>query len=413
MGIVTEVLGFDFGTSNTAVAYFDGEQVRPIELEPARMTIPTAVFFDETQAEMLVGTAANTSLTTGLDGRYMRSLKSVLGTTLMPEARHIHGRKTDFYEIISDFIAIVKARSEQQSGEAFTAVNAGRPVYFHKEGSEQEEQAENDLRQCFRMAGFDTINFILEPEAAALHSIRKFNTNATGLIVDIGGGTSDFTVFRYQNGSIDILSSYGLRLGGTDFDRLISFEHIMPCLGKGQKLKRTMGSGHIEAPNHVFADLATWEKIPFLYEPKTLRLVRSLLRDAVEPVYFRRLLHTLEDRLGHDIAFQAEDAKINFNRNPDALSIDLNIIEAGLTETLPPEKVLHRFAAFGDTLLAAIRRTIEIAEITPDEIDVVIPVGGSSAMQFVKQAIDAAVPTAELREELVFTSIAGGLAVGR
>jgi hypothetical chaperone protein len=75
-------LAIDFGTSNTAAAVMDGGTLRLIELEAGQPTIPTAVFVDYSARRTLFGTAAATAMIEGRDGRFMRALKSVLGTPL-------------------------------------------------------------------------------------------------------------------------------------------------------------------------------------------------------------------------------------------------------------------------------------------------------------------------------------------
>ena len=130
--------------------------------------------------------------------------------------------------------------------------------------------------------------FLFEPEAAAL--ANGATDGQLGLIVDIGGGTSDFTLFRGGK----VLTSHGVRIGGTHFDRALSLDHAMPLLGAGGSLRNAFGSGTLPAPQGLFLGLASWEKIPFLYNARTLRDVRGMARQAVEPVAFQRLVSVLE-----------------------------------------------------------------------------------------------------------------------
>lgn len=407
---MTDHLGFDFGTSNTAVAYRHEDVVRVAQLGHESATIPTSVFFDP-EGAFTIGEDANRHLIEGDDGRYMRAMKSVLGTPLMQEARHIYDTKTDLYEIIARFIAHVKARAEAEAGRRFSRVNAGRPVFFHKSGDAKEAAAARDLERCFKMAGFETLTFTYEPEAAARKAVQVDAADSTGVIVDIGGGTSDFTVFRLENGAMTILGAHGIRLGGTDFDKLLSFTHIMPELGRGRAIKKGMGPEAMPAPNHIYSSLSTWEKIAFIYEPKTFQLARALRRDAVDPVYFERLLAVLEAKLGHDLAFRAEGAKIASNSATGEVRLDLDLMEKGLALEIAPALLDALFAPFGTMIEESLREAIHTAGLTPEEIDLVIPVGGSSSMRCVQAAIKSTLPLAQWRAEMVFTSIATGLAL--
>ena len=252
---------------------------------------------------------------------------------------------------------------------------------------------------------------MFEPEAAAFAAAKNIPDGAIGLVIDIGGGTSDFTVFQMQNQSIKIIASNGLRLGGTDFDRIISFDYFMPLLGRGADLKRHFAEGYIQAPAHVFAELATWEKIPFLYEQKTKKLAESLFRDAVEPQKFSRLLKVLDLRMGHDLAFLAEDTKISLNEKPRHLSVEMGFIEHDLTAEIAPANINESLAGFEKSILQAILVTLQNGNIDAKDVARVIPVGGSSSMAIVKRAIQNCLPNATIQSESLFTSIVDGLAI--
>ena len=153
-----------------------------------------------------------------------------------------------------------------------------------------------------------------EPEAAALASKSRLRAGDVGLVVDIGGGTSDFTVFRDSAGeNIEILSSHGVRLGGTDFERRLSLDHVMPLLGMGTEIRHAFGDQTHPAPRALFIDLATWQKIPFLYAPEPRRDAADLAKFAVEPALLDRLVTVLDMEVGHDIAFAVEAGKISAN----------------------------------------------------------------------------------------------------
>jgi hypothetical chaperone protein len=404
-------LGVDFGTSNSAAAYMSGDDVVHVELEAGRDTIPTALFFDVHEKQILSGTGANQALLDGLDGRYMRALKSVLGTALMREQRMLLGRRTDFFEVITEFLRQLKARAEASAGVSFDNVVAGRPVYFHKRNADRDAQAQADLKACYLGAGFSSVEFMFEPEAAALASAGGTPVGTAGLVVDIGGGTSDFTLFRSEPGGIQILASNGLRVGGTDFDRQISFDHFMPLLGRGHNLKRRLPDGIIQAPAHIFGELSSWEKIPFLYDKKTELFAEGLLRDAVDPVIFSRLVRVLHMRLGHDLAFLAEETKFSYNQGLAQSVVDLSVIEPGLTTPLSTDSFDKSLAKFGAQIAEVISETLESGKIAVDDIERVITVGGSSSMTIVTDAIAACLPSIHIQQGDVFTSIVDGLAM--
>lgn len=405
-------LAIDFGTSNSAVAVFEDGQVKHLQMESGSNTLPTAIFFDFAERKIHVGSQANNSLTQGLEGRYMRSLKRVLGTSLMSEKRYIMGLHIDFFDIISGFLRDLKTRAENAEGREFTHVLSGRPVHFH-DNPDQDVQAEKDLRQCYLQAGFKDVEFMLEPEAAALANNVLHKTNALGLIVDIGGGTSDYSIFRTNTDQgINICASNGLRFGGTDFDKTMNTTHFMPKLGKGTQLRKPMGKGTNTAPVSLFNDLATWEKIPFLYNPETQRYARDMLRCAVDKEAFSRLLSVLEYELGHELSMIAERAKITVNQteNPHE-TIDLGLIMRDYSLDITRNQLSDMMVPHRQQIIDGIQETLAISKISAPEVTDVIFVGGSSQMSFVHSALHEICPNAIQHTTAVFTAVVDGLAI--
>ncbi|WOF75220.1 Hsp70 family protein [Parvibaculaceae bacterium PLY_AMNH_Bact1] len=404
-------LGVDFGTSNSAAAFMAGDEVVHVELEEGRETIPTALFFDLYDKKVLSGRPANQALLDGAEGRYMRSLKSVLGTPLMKEQRVLLGRRTDFSEVITEFLRQLKDRAEKFADMPFDHVVAGRPVFFHRVDAERNVQAEQDLQACYHKAGFTEVRFMYEPEAAALESARDYTKGSVGLVVDIGGGTSDFTLFKAKEQGVRIIASNGVRVGGTDFDRQISYDHFMPLLGRGAQLTRRFAEGTIQAPAHIFSELATWEKIPFLYDEKTIQLAKGMERDAVDRPLFTRLVRVLERRLGHDLAFEAERTKIAHNEGSNRSLVDLSLIEPDLQTRLTEEGLENSLSRFGVEIAVAIQETLDAGGIEAQRVEAVVSVGGSSSMKIVTDAIQECLPNVAVQQGDVFTSIVDGLAI--
>ncbi len=406
------VLGVDFGTSNSAAAVAWDGKAHMIALEKGETTLPTAVFFDFDRKAMLIGGAAGAALLAGEEGRYMRALKSILGAPLMREKRNLLGEKLDFIDVIARFLGQVKAAAEAQTGERYDRALSGRPVRFHPDDA-RNAQAEVDLREAYVRAGFDDVAFMYEPEAAALANRAVLGQGDLGLIVDIGGGTSDFTLFRNRADSIDILGSHGVRLGGTDFDRMVSLETVMPLLGRGTQIRHAFGSETHTAPATIFNDLATWQKIPFLYAPDSRRLAKDLLQYAAERDKLERLISVLEDELGHDIAFAVEAGKIAAN-NPLATAppeIRLDMLERGLRLPLPAALLAATLATMAQNIADVALSTVAQADTQPQEVTKLIYVGGSSLMTIVSDTMVALFPNATHSFNEVFAAVTNGLAI--
>lgn len=399
-------LAIDFGTSNTAAALMAGNRPAVLPMEPGTETLPTAVFMDFAQRRFVYGNAALTALRDGAEGRFLRALKSVLGTPLAQENRTFMTERMTLIEVIARFLDEIRQRSQAFTGQHFDAVLSGRPVRFHSADAARDAQAEADLRAAYILAGFRDVDFLPEPEAAALA------VGGTGrmLIVDIGGGTSDFTLCDRMGGRTHVLASRGLRLGGTDFDRTLSLGHAMPLLGYDAPIRAQIGNARHPAPRAPFQDLATWEKIPFVYDAALLREVRRWIRLSDDPRLFERLAEVLEAHLGHDVAHAVEAAKIAAN-DTGAGEIALHLVERGLTAALPRAAMEAALAtaatAIGDEAMA----TLTDAGIAPATVDVVVFVGGSSLLAAIRAELARRLPNARQELSEVFTAVAHGLAI--
>lgn len=409
--VMSSTLALDFGTSNSAAAMIDNGRLRRIAMSPQGDTLPTAVFFPDDGGQMLIGDDAVAALIAGDEGRFMRALKSILGTSLFHEKRMIGGKRRTLAEVVTAFISTIKTRAEDATGEIFSAILSGRPVHFHSSDPVRDAKAEQDLRACYQAAGFQQIDFLFEPEAAALASHQLDSTGQIGLIVDIGGGTSDFTLFRSTGDTAEILSSHGLRLGGTDFDHVISMTHAMPLLGHGGELRRALGSGLLPVPNAIYTELATWAKIPFLYTRDTLRKVEDMERHAVAPEKIARLLKVIEDERGHQLAFAVEKGKIAANGMKNDAAIQMGFIQDGLKAAINSQSMNAALADHQAKLGVAIDETLATADVPPDQIGAVVLVGGSSLMNMVAQEAQRKCPSAQLRYSDAFTAVVDGLAL--
>ncbi|MGR3759660.1 Hsp70 family protein [Roseobacteraceae bacterium NS-SX3] len=404
-----QTLGIDFGTSNSAAGIAVAGRPFLIELEPGEPTLPTAVFFDEAPKRMRIGRAATRALIQGGEGRFMRALKSLLGTPLMHEKRRINSEWTDFTAITARFLAEVKARAETATRTHFTHALSGRPVNFHSRDESRNARALEDLRACYLAAGFEDVQFLYEPEAA-LRAAPPLP--GTGLIVDIGGGTSDFTAFHQDGaGRTEILASHGVRLGGTDFDRALSIARVMPLLGRGSRIRNGFGGGSLPAPNRLFNDLATWQMIPFLYSPETRRAAQDLARNAEEPQKLARLMAVLEEELGHDLAFAVERGKILAGRDRGGAQIGLGMVERGLSVPLPAAEMEAALSEGVAAIAAGAAETLARAGLAPARLGRLVMTGGSALLPAVQAAVQDLCPAANMETANAMTAVADGLAL--
>ena len=210
--------GLDFGTSNTTFGSIVNDVPSLVRLESEQTTIPSAIFYERDGA-VLIGRKAIDTYVDGVPGRLMRSLKSVLGTSLIDETTQVGRGRTSFRDVIAYYLGAVKRRAEQAAGHAFRNVVHGRPVHFVDNAPAADRKAEVTLHMIVREIGFANVTFQFEPIAAALDYERQITSEEIALIADIGGGTSDFSIVRLSpdrhakaERQGDILANDGVRI---------------------------------------------------------------------------------------------------------------------------------------------------------------------------------------------------------
>ena len=201
-----------------------------------------------------------------------------------------------------------------------------------------------------------------------------------------------------------------MRIGGTDFDRATTRTGDAASR-QGDRPLKAMGPGTSPTPNAIFNDLATWEKIPFLYTPQNRRLAAEMVRMARHPDKLSRLAKVLEDELGHELAFAVERGKIAANGGADEASIVLDHVQPDLAVPLSADALADSLVRHADTLAQAARETLKAASLDATRIEKVVYVGGSSLMSMVTHRMKQEFPEAVHSFSEVFTAVADGLAL--
>jgi hypothetical chaperone protein len=404
--------GVDFGTSNSTVGWVRPGHPSLLALEDGKATLPSVVFFNADDEQVRYGRAALADYLEGYEGRLMRSLKSLLGTSLMDGQTEVAGRALPFRQLLAHFIGELRRRAQQQAGREFTSAVFGRPVFFIDDDPQADRLAEDTLADIARAAGFREISFQYEPIAAAFDYESRIEKEELVLIADIGGGTSDFSLVRLgpdRAGRVerreDILATGGVHIGGTDFDKYLSLASVMPLLGYGSALV----SG-APVPSSYYFNLATWHTINQAYTRKSIAQLDDLARDAAEPAKLGRLRNLIDERAGHWLAMRVEEAKIGLSGTP---LVDLDLDRLSPPQQLQVERAVFETAIAGmvDQVGATVQRLLGEAGVAAERVDTVFFTGGSSGVAALRERIAAIVPQARRVEGDLFGSIGAGLAI--
>ena len=416
--------GLDFGTSNSTVGVVIDQRATmvPLEKHPRtgalETTLPSALFFDFEGDNISFGRHAIEDYTRGDFGRLMRSMKSILGSRQMDDGTQIKNKLYTFNDIIGFFMHSLKQRAEQFSNQALESVVLGRPVHFNDHHPDLDAAAEARLSEIARAVGFKNISFQFEPIAAAYDYEQTVDREEIALIIDIGGGTSDFTLIKLSKANrektdrqADLLANHGIHIGGTDFDRHLSLATVMPHFGLGVPYK---DKPNLAMPIHYYVDLGTWHRIHSLYDPKVLRDLADLRLNMAQPDAIARLIQLLKQKDGHRLAGQVEQAKIDLADRQET-QIDLSFLnrDSGSGDVLAhPVNRARLDAAIQsdvDRVFAAVAETLAQAGIGKGAINTIFTTGGSTALPSVRALIQSQFPDANWVSGDLFNSVGKGL----
>jgi hypothetical chaperone protein len=404
--------GIDFGTSNSTVGWLRPQHATLLPLEEGKPTLPSVVFFNAEDDMVRFGRAGLQDYLDGYEGRLMRSLKSLLGSSLIDGVTEVQGRAIRFRDLLSQFIATLKTRAEAHAGRAFDQAVLGRPVHFVDDDTAADRLAETTLGDIARAVGFKELSFQYEPIAAAFHYETSLDREEVVLVADIGGGTSDFSIVRLSPGRAraadrwcDVLANDGIHIGGTDFDKQLSLAEVMPLLGHRSQLK----SGR-EMPSSIYFNLATWHTINFAYTRQVWAEQQRLYVETLVPECMDRLLALIRDRAGHWLAHQVEGVKIALS-NQETAELSLARFSPGQQALITRSQFDVAAQALVEKIEGAVARLLPEAGVTASGIDTVFFTGGSSGIPLLRRRIAALLPQAKVVEGDLFGSIGAGLAV--
>ena len=412
------VIGVDFGTTNTVVSLLrpDGtahtvrHRFGTAELDVVRSLL---CFWNEGAGNHLalrnaVGPAAiEAYLDDPLESRLMMSLKSYLAQRSFSETR-VFGRSFSLEELIGLFLQPVVPAAEPGA-----VLVAGRPVRFVGDGAD-DALGEQRLRAAYARIGWPGAQTALEPEAAGYRFARGLNAPATVLIGDFGGGTSDFSVLRFEPGStqrVAALGQSGVGIAGDTFDYRIMDHVVSPLLGKGSTY-RVFGND-LPVPAEYYASFARWHRLSLMRAPRTMRDIETVARTAEHPDRLQALLKLIRDELGYELyravsgvkaaLSGADEAVLRFKH--DDFAIDATITRADFESWIAPD--LARIATTVDAALAN-------AGLPEEAIDRVFLTGGTSLVPAVRRLFETRFGSTRVVGGGEFVSVAEGLAlIGR
>ena len=421
------VAGIDFGTTNSSAAISNGGTPKMVSLEQSFDTIPTALYFPNNKPGVYYGRDAmaraidNESIAGYNDkeednGRFMRSIKRALGTNLMTSGTLVKGKMLTFDKIILYFMRHLKEKIDIAANESVESVVVGRPVHFVDNDLSADQRAQDELKKIATDAGFKNIEFQYEPIAAAFAHERALNEEQLAAVIDIGGGTSDFTIIKLGGNlknkfdrSDDILANSGTRIGGNDFDKNLALAEFMPEFGKGTQYGgRTKYDPVLTVPVGHFHDLSDWGRVNLLYTYKNINNIKKCLWQAHDKERYGRLLEVIEKQLGHKVLSSVEKTKIHLTNN-DVAHVVLDFLSDSPQFTVQRTKLEESISPLITKVSGIANDCVTMAGIKPSDVRLVVLTGGSTEVPYVREVLCSLFQNAKISAENKLASVGLGL----
>ena len=418
------VIGVDFGTTNSVLtALLPDGSARTLRLSGVGGEVFRSVLCfwaleqggRSTLRHAAGPEAVQAYLDDPLDSRLILSLKTYLAQRSFRQTR-ILGRPFALEQLVGLFLRALLGSADAETLRDAVLV-AGRPVRFAGETAE-DALGESRLRAGFAEAGHPRIEVAMEPEAAGYRFARTLDAPATVLVGDFGGGTSDFSVLRFEPRSerpVTALATTGVGVAGDSFDARIMERVVAPHLGRGGTYR--VLDTDLPVPPEWYAGFSRWHRLSMMRNPRTLREIEEVARTAAHPERLRSLARLIEDERGWELyqavtatkaaLSHAERAPLAFHH--EGLAIDAVVERSEFEAWIAPE--LARIEA-------AVTAALDGAGLGPEAIDRVFLTGGTSFVPAVRrlfeQRFGSSAGVSRISGGGEFVSVAEGLAlIGR
>jgi hypothetical chaperone protein len=418
---VPRAVGLDFGTTNTVLAQRAGDgPVRATTFEHGGRTSTAfrsvlALWQDVAEEGRITRLEAgpwamDRFIADPLDCRFLQSFKTFAASKAFVSTT-IAGRSYTFEDLLAAFFR----KYREHAGEGLSAlpetIVLGRPVTFAG-GRPDAALARQRYESAFRSLGFKTFHHVYEPVAAAYYYAQRLTRDATVLVADFGGGTSDFSLVHFAKTASGVratpLAQSGVGIAGDTFDYRIIEAVVSPRLGKGTRYK-SWGKV-LDVPSHYYANFARWNQLSILKSPRLLNELRQLARDSLEPEKLQALIGFIEADVGYPLYTAVSETKLALSTAPSA---PLRFAAAGveIDETITQTAFEGWISEDLTRLDAAVDAVLLRAGLSNKQIDQVFLTGGTSFVPAVRRQFERRFGAGRIETGDQLLSIAYGLAL--
>ncbi|HTZ59713.1 MAG TPA: Hsp70 family protein [Acidobacteriaceae bacterium] len=420
-------VGIDFGTTNSAVAFASGNSEVELAVFPTgageTFSSRSLLYLQQIKHAGRNRTQAWTGpraieqyVAAESKGRLVQSLKSYLSDRALTGTA-VFGRHYTLEDLISRMLVDLRRQAENQFHIPVSYAMVGRPVRFvGAENADDDAFALARLRQAFAEAGFERVDFEMEPVAAAYAYESTLDHDELILIGDFGGGTSDFSLLHVGPGVRkrgrtleDLLGNSGVGLAGDAFDAKLVRKLVSPALGS-ESLARSFNKLLPAVPAWIYANLERWHYLSFLRTSNVMEILKSARLRALEPEKIEGLITLIDEDLGYHlhqavqrVKFALSHAEVaDFHFRDGSMDVSIRVTREAFEGWIAEE--LTAIEQCVETLL-------ETSGVSCRHVDRVFLTGGTSLVPAVRRIFEKRFGAERIRTGDEFISVARGLAL--
>jgi hypothetical chaperone protein len=418
--LMAPALGLDFGTTNTVLAVQDGETTHSIGFESSAGhsdSMRTCLSFMKdarlgTQALKIEAGAA--AIRTFIDNpgevRFLQSIKTFAASAIF-QGTLIHARRHKFEDLMEVFLRRLEKYAGDEFGSKFARVVAGRPVKFAG-SSPDENLALERYNEALGRIGFPEIHFVYEPVAAAFYFAQNLKKDATVLVADFGGGTTDYSLIRFESHAGKLtavpLGHSGVGVAGDHFDFRIIDNVVSPQIGKGSFYKSF--DKVLEVPSNYYANFGRWNQLSIFKTLKDYQDLKQLVRQSLDPERLETFVELIEHDEGYPLYQAVSATKMKLSEQEE---VEFYFPPLGEhSKRIVKRPMFERWIADDIRLIEeALDEILVKTRTLPGAIDKVFLTGGTSFVPAVRKIFENRFDLGRIESGGELLSIAHGLAL--
>ncbi|MBX5047787.1 Hsp70 family protein [Rhizobium lentis] len=417
---MAQALGFDFGTTNTVLAMADGGATRSMAFTSTAGTadsMRTALsFMKDAQlgASALKVEAGHAAIRQFIDNpgecHFLQSIKTFAASALF-QGTLIFAKRHNFEDLMEIFVRRLRSYAGDNWPSNVSRIVTGRPVHFAG-ASPDPALATERYNEALSRFGFPEIHYVYEPVAAAFYFAQNLKQDATVLVADFGGGTTDYSLIRFETVAGRLTATpighSGVGVAGDHFDYRMIDNIVAPLIGKGSHFKSF--DKILEVPSNYYSSFGRWNQLSIFKTTREFEDLKKLVRTSLEPEKLEIFIDLIDHDEGYPL-YQAVSATKMALSAADEAPFDFAPLGRGGRRSIKRRDFESWIAEDLARIEGALDEVLEKTETKPAEIDKVFLTGGTSFVPAVRRIFTERFERDRIESGGELLSIAHGLAL--